>query len=203
MIQSMRFILPTLCLLFLFSTICLAQKRDGSEKQVSFEVVLNRVLPIEERLGLNIGFRSHRDLYIETLEYSFLLSFNHPNNKVSFISRAPEGISVANQFLALSRQNPNAAIEDLIKQIKIKRQTLTEEQCPALRQLFFSFEKISFRPPSSELIVLHPMIYEIKSSFGAGDMYLTFVEKDQPIVKWAFIVKAVAEMCVANLKNQK
>jgi hypothetical protein len=199
--ENMRSTLLTISLLFSCSLICLAQQNDTSESHFDFSVVLNRVLPIEQQGGLNIGFRSYRDLYTETLEYSFLLSYDPPKDKVSFVSRAADSISIHNQFSLLRRQNPTATIENLAKQIKIEELFLSEDKCPDLRKLFFSFEKIRFRSPSSDLIVLHPMIYEIKSSFAAGDMYLTFVEKEQPLVKWALKVKTNADGCARSLKH--
>ncbi len=180
---------------------CLAQQTNEAENQVNFEAALDTVLPIEQRLGLNIGFRTHRDLYTDTLEYSFLLSFDYPTNKVTIVIREADTISIHDQLAALRLRSPKATSEDLTQQIKVKERNLTEAECPQLKQLFFSFEKINFRSPSSDLIVLHPMIYEIKSRFGGGDMNLTFVEEDQPLVKWALRVKAAANSCLAKAKK--
>ena len=199
--KFMRSIFLIVCFLFFCGSFCLAQQTNEVENQVDFETVLDKVLPIEQRLGLNIGFRTHRDLYTETLEYSFLFSLDFPTSKVSIVTREADTVSVYDQLATLRRQNPKATIEHLTQQIKVKEQTLTEVECPQLKQLFFSFEKINFRSPSSDLIVLHPMIYEIKSRFGGGDMYLTFVEEEQPLVKWALRVKAAANSCAAKAKK--
>ena len=197
----MRSTFLTICFLLLCGSFCVAQQTNEAENQINFETVLDKVLPIEQRLGLNIGFRTRRDLYTDTLEYSFLLSFDNPTNTVSIVTREADTISIYDQLAAIRRRSPKATIEDLTQQIKVKERNLTETECPQLKQLFFGFEKINFRPPSSGLIVLHPMIYEIKSSFGGGDMYLTFVEDEQPLVKWALRVKAAANSCVAKAKK--
>lgn len=159
--------------------------------------VLEELLPIEQRLGLNIGFRSYRDLHPEIMEYSFVLNFDYPSNKVSAVQKVADTGSVYDQLMALHRQRPEESIESLKKQIKITESHLTQAQCPAIRTLFFQFDKIQFHAPSPWKITLHPMIYEIKSGVAGGSMYLTFVEENQPIVGWSLRVKKAIKNCLS------
>jgi hypothetical protein len=185
-----KLFLTALFLCLLICQPCWAQTdEDWDWVNDHFGSVLEELLPIEQRLGMNIGFRSHRDLYTNVLEYSFLLTYDYPTNKVSAVVRAADSVSLYDQLMTLHRKNPTESIDNLKKQLKIKESHFTDVECPALRTLFFQYNKIRFHAPSLQLIILHPMIYEIKSGVAAGDMYLSFVEEHQPLVAWALRVK--------------
>src|SRR5713226_4786109 len=152
-------------------------------------------MPIERGELMNLGFRAHRDLYTNVLEYSFLLTYDYPRNTVTAVERVPETTSIYDQLMKLHRQKPNESIDNLKKLVHIKETHLTESQCPAIYALFFQFNKIRFHGPPPDLIVLHPMNYEIKSNVGAGDMHLLFVEPNQPLVRWALRVQSALKAC--------
>jgi hypothetical protein len=166
-----------------------------------FASIFNQLMPIERDDLINIGFRTHRDLHTEVLEYSFLLTLDYPANTITGVERVANGISIYDQLMKLHRQNPNESADNLKKQIRINEKHFTQTKCPAIRALFFQFDKIRFHGPSIDLVLLHPLYYEIKSDVGAGNMHLVFVEPNQPLVKWSMRVKSALKVC-ASRKNQ-
>ena len=197
MITKSKFLLVTIVALILcFATTSDAQtdaERDWVDSR--FWPVVEELMPIERDQLMNVGFRTHRDLYRNILEYSFLLTYDYPKNAVTGVQRIPETVSIYDQLMRLHQQNPNESIDNLKKLVRIKEAHFTEQQCPAIHSLFFEFNKISFHGPPSDLIVLHPMVYEFKSNVGAGNMYLSVVEPNQPLVRWALRVQSTLKAC--------
>jgi hypothetical protein len=161
-----------------------------------FPSALNELLPIEQEPDAYIGFRSHRDLHHNVFEYSFLLSKDYPANRVTAVVRMADSVTLYDQLMSLHRRNPAESYENLKGQLKIKEWRFTDAECPALEPLFERFSRTRFRPPSPELLVLHSMIYEIRTSASAGDMRLVFIERENALVAWALNIRRAAESCI-------
>ncbi len=164
-----------------------------------FPSVLDELLPLPKHRQVDVAYRSHRDLYTEVLEYSFVIS-QRPGEKLRADVREADGVSMYNQIMALHRQAPGMPIDTLKKELRVKVRSVTEDGCPALRQRLREFYRVRFRPPKTDLIILHPMVYEIRSIATLGDMDLVLVDDAHPLVHWALETRSALAACTSKLK---
>ncbi len=196
---TMKLILLASCMCLLICSPCIAQTEEDFDWVGQHHTpALNDLLPIEQEPGAYIGFRSHRDLHHNVPEYAFLLTKDYPANRVTAVVRVADSVTLYDQLMSLHRRNPAETYENLKGRLKIKEWRFTDAECPTLGPLFERFSRIRFRPPSPELVVLHPMIYEMRVSVAAGDMRLVFIERENALVAWALNVRRALEGCVGS-----
>ena len=200
----MKLILTAVCICLLTCSPCSAQaENDFDWAGRHFSSAMNELLPIEPDLGATVGFRSHRDLHHNVLEYSFLLSKDYRTNRVTAVVRVADSITLYDQLRALHRRNPSESYENIKSQLEIREWRFTEAECPAIRPSFDRFSRVRFRPPSPDLIVLHPMIYEIRTSAIAGNMRMVFVEENNALIIWALNVRRALESCARSSRQRQ
>jgi hypothetical protein len=195
----MKLILIAACSCLFICAPCRAQTEEEIEwVNKHFRSVMVGLLPIEEGTDTYVGFRAHRDLHNNVLEYSLLLNLNHPADRVEGVLRVADSATLYEQLMALHRRGTGEPIENLKKQLKVKEFRVTEAECPALRAAFLKFSKIPFRAPDPYLLILHPMVYEFEVSPLSEHMGLAVAESNHPLVKWALSTRRALEACVAN-----
>jgi len=160
-------------------------------------------MPIGKETAAYVGFRSHRDLHNNVLEYSLLLKLNYQTNRVDAVVRVADSVTLYDQLMSLHRKNQTESIESLKKQLKIKEFRTTEADCPALRSQFKKFSKIKFRTPDPYLISLHPTVHEFQVNPVSEYMRLVVVESDHPLVVWAMNTGRIVETCVERNNRGK
>lgn len=166
-----------------------------------FTKTLDELFPIEQPTGTYIAYRSHRDLYTEILEYSFVIGYD-PAEKGSGLQpyltahvRIADSVSLYNQLMALHRARPSQAVKALQSKLRVRRWDLTEKQCPAVRSTFVQFQQLHFAAPHFDVIVLHPVVHEVHVQAGDGDMRIDMWDQENPLVKWALETRHDLESC--------
>ena len=194
-----KLILIAACIcLFVFSP-CSAQTEEEIEwVNKHFRSVMVELLPIEEGSDTYVGFRAHRDLHNNVLEYSLLLNLNYPADKVEGVVWVADSATLYDQLMTLHRRGPTEPIVNLKKQLKVRELRISEAECPALRAAFQKFSKIPFRAPDPYLLILHPMVYEFEVSPLSEHMRLVVAESSHPLVKWALNTRRVLDICEAR-----
>jgi hypothetical protein len=160
-----------------------------------FFSVLEEFMPIEERLGFSLGYRSYRDLYTDELENSFVFNRILQEKYLTVTVRRPESISLYDQIMALHRRNPNESIESIKKQLKVKGDHFSEQTCPAVRKQYDEFYRLILpmltakdraEQAKGELtITLHPRVHTFKADISGGSLRLVITDQDHPFVSWA------------------
>lgn len=139
-----------------------------------FDKALQALFPIDERYGVYVAYRSHRDLHTDVPEYSFVIG---PENSdtVSGLPRylaahvrEAESASVYDQMMALHRKSPNRSADDIQKDLHVKKWKVTEMNCPAIKAQFSKFQQLRFAPPQFDVVILHPLIHEFRIRAGGG-----------------------------------
>ena len=127
--KDMKLILIAACMCLLVCLPCSAQTEEDFEwVGRHFTSALNEFLPIELETGANVGFRSHRDLYNNVFEYSFILSKDYPTNRVTAVVKMADSITLYDQLMALHRRNPSASYENLKSQLRIREWRFSEAE---------------------------------------------------------------------------
>lgn len=191
---------------------CEAQQYPSQEEHDwvgrHFFSVFEEFFPIEERLGFSLGYRSYRDLHTEELEYSFLFNRIIQEKYLTAVVRMADAVSLYDQIMALHRKNPNASIETIKQQLKIKEWRLSEESCPAIRRQYDEFYRLSLTMLSAKdrveqakgqyTITLHPRVHIFKADISGGDMQLDLSGSDHPYVSWAEKTRRALEGCAVK-----
>ena len=197
--ETMKSILIAACACLFICAPCRAQT-EGEIEWVNkhFGPVTAELLPIAEGTNTYVGFRAHRDLHNNVLEYSLLLNPTYPGDRVEGVLRVADTATLYDQLMALHRRGTGEPIENLKNQLKVKEVRVAEAECPALRAAFLKFSKIPFRAPDPYLLILHPMVYEFEANPLSEHMSLTVAESNHPLVKWALNTRRALEICVAK-----
>jgi hypothetical protein len=202
--ETMKLILIAACVcLFIFSP-CSAQTEEDIEwVNKHFRSVMVELLPIEEGTNTYVGFRAHRDLHNNILEYSLMLNLNYPADKVEGVVRVADAVTLYDQLMILHCRSPAEPIENLKKQLKVREFRISEAECPALRAAFRKFSKIPFHAPDPYLLILHPMVYEFEVSPLSEHMRLVVADGNHPLVKWALNTRRVLDTCEARSSRER
>ena len=119
-----------------------------------FDKALHDLFPIDERYGVYVAYRSHRDLHTDVPEYSFVIG-PEKSDTVSGLPRylaahvrEAESASVYDQMVAQHRKFPNRSADDIQKDMHVKKWKLTEMDCPAIKA---QFSKSSSSPRSAAI----------------------------------------------------
>jgi len=169
-----------------------------------FGPALERLIPLKRTSGIYVAYRSHRDLYTEVLEYSFLVGRDVKSNAPGlepFLSAhvcQADTVSAYDQMMKMYRQDPDEDASAIESKVKIKKLDLTEKTCPAIQIQFKKFQQIRFGVPSFDVIVLHPLVHEFRIQSGAGDMDVALYDDDSALVRWALETRSLLEKCGKN-----
>jgi hypothetical protein len=193
-----------LVLLFCVPATTSAQSNADFEwVDLHFPQALNQMFPLALS-GLYVAYRSHRDLYTDTLEYSFVISRDvsakHRVVDTPFVAqvREADAASIYDQMMAMHRKSPARSGASIQKELRVKRSTLVERTCPAVRTQMLKFEQLQLAPPQFDEIVLHPLVHEFRVRAGMGDLDIRLYDKDNAFVRWAAETRSAFELCAAN-----
>ena len=191
----MKMILVAVCVCLFVCSPCSAQTEEEIEwVNKHFRSVMTEVLPIQEGTNTYVGFRAHRDLHNNVLDYSLLLNLNYSADQVEGVVRMADS-ALYDQLMSLHRRSPAEPIEYLKKQLKVQEYRVTEAMCPTLRAAFQKFSKIPFRAPDPYLLILHRMLYEFELSPSSEHIRLVVAEGNHALVKWALNTRRALDIC--------
>jgi hypothetical protein len=151
-----------------------------------------------------VAYRSHRDLYTDTPEYSFVIardeSAKRSGEQPAFVAqvRQADSSSIYDQMMALHRRSPNRSAADIQKELRVKKWTLAETTCPAIRNQLSKFQQLRLVPPEFDAIVLHPLINQFRVRAGMGNMDLELYEDDNSFVQWAIETRHAFDVCISQ-----
>lgn len=167
-----------------------------------FPAVVNQLLPIEASGGTSVGFRSYQDLYADIPEYSFLFNKDHRTNQVEVVVRVADGESLYKQMLRLHHNSPDSSIATIKRKLRVKEWRITQQRCPKASTWFDSYWRIQFVNPSPDLIILHPVLYQFSAQTTAGTVSLTLIERNNPLVVWAYNTRQALQTCTQPDNNK-
>ena len=169
-----------------------------------FDKALHDLFPIDERYGGYVAYRSHRDLYTDVREYSFVIGTENSDTvsgSPRFLSaqvREAESASVYDQMMALHRRFPNRSADDIQKDVLVKKWKLTEMNCPAITAQFSKFQQLRLALPQFDVVILHPLIHEFRIRAGGGDMDVALYDDENSLVPWAIETRHALELCATD-----
>ncbi|HYX71877.1 MAG TPA: hypothetical protein VE732_03845 [Nitrososphaera sp.] len=214
-LRQIYFILVAACLCLLTYQPCRAQTPTEEEfdwVNQHFYTVLEELLPIKERLGFSLGYRSYRDLYTDELEYSFGFNRIIQEKYLTVVVRMPDSVSLYDQIMSLHRKNPSESIESIKSKLKIKEWRLSEEKCPAVRRQFDAFYRLNLEMLSAKdraeqargsyTITLHPRVDTFYADISGGDMQLELTDSGHSYVRWAKSTQSALEICAKTGERQ-
>jgi hypothetical protein len=169
-----------------------------------FNKALHDRFPIDERYGVYVAYRSHRDLHTDIPEYSFVIASEN-SDTVSGLPRylaahvrESESASVYDQMMALHRNFPNRSADDIQKDVHVKKWKLTEMNCPAIKAQFSKFQQLRLAMPQFDVVILHPLIHEFRIRAGGGDMEVALYDDENSLVLWAIETRHALELCATD-----
>jgi hypothetical protein len=185
---------------------CSAQEqKDWSWVNDHFPDVLEEVMPIQERLGFSLGYRSYRDLYRDELESSFVFSRILQEKYITVVLREADSVSIYDQIMALHTKNPGESIEAIKKQLRVKELGFSEQTYPAVRRQYDRFYELRLPMLSGKdraaeargvyIFTLHPRVHTFRADVSGGSMRLVIAEQDHPFVVWAKATLAALKDC--------
>jgi len=185
------------------STISAQSNADWEWVGDHFSHALHEMFPLELP-GVYVAYRSHRDLYTDALEYSFVIardvSAKGSGGEPRFVAqvRQADSSSIYDQMMALHRKFPSQSAASIQKGLRVKTWTLVEMTCPAVRTQLLKFPQLRLVPPQFDAIVLHPLIHEFRVRAGMGDMDIALYDEDNSFVQWAVETRRALELCATN-----
>ncbi len=169
-----------------------------------FDKALHDLFPIDERYGVYVAYRSHRDLHTDVPEYSFVIGTENsdtvsglPRYLAAHVQEA-ESTSVYAQMMALHREFPNRSADDIQKDVRVKKWKLTEMNCPAIKVQFSKCQRLRLALPKFNVVMLHPLIHEFRIRAGGGDMDVTLYDDESSLVPWATETRHALEQCATH-----
>jgi hypothetical protein len=133
----MRLLFSILFLSFVAPPFSQAQElKDWDWVNKHFPTVLDQLMPIHERLGFSVGYRSYRDLHTEEPEYSFVFNRILQEKYITVVVRRPDSVSIYDQMMRLHLNNPAASIEEIKKELKMNERRISGQSCAAVRRQY-------------------------------------------------------------------
>lgn len=188
----------------MFPTAAARMDTDSAWMTQNYGPALDALMPIRERVGMHVSYRSHHDLYMNVIEYSFVVGYDRNpeglglQRDLSAHVKMADAISIFDQMLKLHTDNPREEASSIQQKVRLKVWDLTERMCPAIKTQFREFQAVRFGPPRFDVVVVDPLIREFAIQTGAGDMYLSLVDDRDPLVAWGLRTRQALEMCEAE-----
>jgi hypothetical protein len=103
-----------------------------------YRATLNAEFPIEQRKGLNVGYRYSHAPVPGDLENGFLIGTGFPGEErvLSADLRVADTTSIFDQMTVLHLIQPRKPLRELRNKLKIRVSHMTEADCPAVRDQF-------------------------------------------------------------------
>jgi len=172
--------------------------------------IMEGFLPIEES---DLGYRSYRDLYTDTLEYSFAFDQNWKEKRVNVVVKMADSVSLYDQMMMLHRKNPSDTIEIVKTKLKVKEWGLDDKSCLAVKSSYDEFYRLNLlmmtaqdraeQAKGIETITLHPTVHIFKARISGGNLRLALTDQGHPFVRWANETRRAFEKCAMNKVRAK
>ena len=169
-----------------------------------FPKALDDLFPIDESYGVDVAYRSHRDLHTDSPEYSFVIETENsdtisglPRYLAAYVREA-ESASFYDQMMALHRKFPNRSAEHIQRDVHVRKLKLTEMSCPVIRTQFAKLQQLSLTLPQFDVVILHSLIHEFRIRAGAGDMEVALYDDENSLVRWAIETRHSLESCATD-----
>jgi hypothetical protein len=200
-----RFLVAILLLSFSSQSSWAQTQDDWDWVNKHFLGVLEEFLPIREKLGFSVGYRSYRDLFTNETEFSFVFNRIIQEKYITVIVRQPQDTSLYDQVMAAHRRNPDETIDAIKKQLRVSQQRYSEKTCSAIRTQYDEFYRLTLQMLSARdkreqskgefSITLHPRVHTFAADISGGRLNLVLDEQDHPFVRWATRTRNLLERC--------
>ena len=164
---------------------------DWAERQ--FAQAMDTVLPLpEDASGLFI--RAYHDLHHSFPEFSVAISVDRTTGTLHATTLVADKLSIFKQLQALHRTRPAISPAEAFAELRVIRRTASERQCPAVARLNSQFTRLRLAPPELDLIVLHPVVYQLRVS-GSGELSYDIHDPDPAVRAWASRALSLIASC--------
>ena len=203
--RTLSFFVMTFLIVFVTSERRLSAQTDAdwdwTNKQ--FGLALDALMPLEQRGGLYVVYRAHRDYRTDVPEYWFMIGFDPKeggyglHNYLSAHVRFAQTISIYDQLMRIHRSDPRQDVSAMQKRISLKSVDLTEKTCPAISHQVAKLEEVGANLPKMRIdtIILHPMNHEFHIQGTDGDVSAVLADDENPLVKWALETRQALDLC--------
>lgn len=159
-----------------------------------------RLMPVATTPGLLVAYRSYRDVYHEVPERYLRLDQIRDAlpGASAFVATLvePVGASIQQQLLDLHRSRPEASLDALLPEVRVRRTAILSTGCPSLGQSLSTLSGLSITVPELNVIGLHPHLYRFVIEMGVFNADVTLTDENAPLVRWAEGMLAAAAGCV-------
>jgi hypothetical protein len=207
--MPVRLSLVTLLSVLLVAGHSPAEVEDWRWVTENFPAALDTLMPLKQRTGTHITYRSNRDYQTDVLEYSFRIANLPSKNGVgleshlSAIVRIAESKSIHVQLMEVHRSAPKLRVEEVSNRIKVKESRLTEMECPAIRRQHGALSKLRFGiNADNQYVINHPMIHRFYIQTLSQEVEMVLFEEDHPLTAWAVDTRKEIQKCIDTRKTK-
>jgi hypothetical protein len=179
-----------------------ASTHDQEDRAVGNEYLatLSAEFPIDQKLGLHVGYRYSHAPVPGDLENSFVISSGVPggNQTLHADLRVADTTSIFEQLTALHLAQPHEPLKELRSKLKVRVSQMTEAECPAVRDQFDKFKKLVFPAPRFDFISVDIPNHEFQIVSSTGEMTFEWLDEKYPLVTWAQETRQSLEPCVSS-----
>lgn len=174
-----------------------------------YKVLFARIFPLPDA---EVAFLVYRDLYADVPEFACGMRENFRSHVVSADFVTVDGTPLRDQIELIHRQMPGAPLDVVESRIKVKRATITSTECPQLRRMFDSFNRLSLPMKTArdrrlarqgrQEIRLHPVVYSFNVWISGGGATFSLSGREHPFVRWATAAQAVLVTCGSTTRQR-
>jgi hypothetical protein len=179
-----------------FASSLLGQDREAIEwASDHFREAFERSFPMATGTS-HVFVRAHHDLHYSFPEFSVTLEYSPLTGVVSLNAREAVEESLFLQLQRLYRSGDPHSFEEVLSGLKVRSISVTDGECPAVREVRKRFNSLRLAPPKIDEIVLHPIIYEVRVEGAAGRLnYDVIGDETTKVASWAKAAIATARTC--------
>jgi hypothetical protein len=166
-----------------------------------FPIAFEEFFPIQKAEGDFLAVRVHRSGLNDLPEYSIVLEDAQDPHSVRALVREAQGMSLYQQLAALHAAQPSASYDELKREIKVGRWTLSSADCPAVSRQLKAYENIDFvRPRDEDEPDENPILYEFNETLDGGGSVLEYLE-NRALPRWARATRQALDACISSAKR--
>jgi hypothetical protein len=166
------------------------------------DAALEAVMPLRPSSGPLVVYRSYRDLYHDVVEKYFTITLVRDRNSqrqgLSATIVVPIGQSIQEQVLKAHMRNRRELTSSVISAVRIRRMTLSETDCPALRERVNVIPSLRLISHEDDGIFLHPVIHKMVVDQYGATIDVTVTDPDHPLVPWVLDTYKSLAACAAG-----
>ena len=158
-----------------------------------FAQALDAVFPVPADAS-GVFIRAYHDLHHSFPEFSIAISIDRATGTLHATTLVADKLSIFEQLQTLHRARPTLSPAEALAGLRVIRRTASERQCAAVARLHAQFTRLRLAPPELDLIVLHPVIYQLRVS-GSGQLSYDIHEPDPAVKAWASQALSLIASC--------